>query len=451
MPSGIPSRFPVRNPAWIKERVQNEGIPFWSTWGSNTFWYGKTGAGGASIGGIYIATAYRAAYIDSITVTASIPAVIQILGPYLTYGGSALPAGGVQSASYHIGPGGLTIPIDSFFGPDNSGLGAALLSVPSQNPSMYRAFVANSGGTTLSVAKTFNSNNSADTTNYSYTLSVSNASGSTASGTTTITDTVPPDAAVVATSGTGWTVSVSGGVLTATSTTSVNSGASLPTLTVTLQATRSVQINLSAHGWQTDFDVFADLPPIVWCGTSISAATGTSYSTSYPYLIRNWFRDTKGINTRVSNRAISGSHSTHHEYLRAFNGRYTFNEAPFVVFWEHGVNDVAQGVSTATTQSNLTKWLNYWNTFYPQTWCVVLNPFPTGNSSYETGLATLRTAIASTMQTVGGSKNIFISQTGSMFNPTTQSGTYTSDNIHLNDAGCALAASTIQTALNSYF
>ncbi|MFN9917414.1 MAG: hypothetical protein ACK53L_32820, partial [Pirellulaceae bacterium] len=118
----------------------------------------------------------------------------------------------------------------------------------------------------------------------------------------------------MATSGTGWTVSVSGGVLTATSTTSVNSGASLPTLTVTLQATRSVQISLSAHGWQTDFDVFADLPPIVWCGTSISAATGTSYSTSYPYLIRNWFRDTKGINTRVSNRAISGSQSTHHEY-----------------------------------------------------------------------------------------------------------------------------------------
>jgi hypothetical protein len=122
-----------------------------------------------------------------------------------------------------------------------------------------------------------------------------------------------------------------------------------------------------------------------------------------------------------------------------------------MVFWEHGINDISQSVTTATTQANLTKWLNYWNTFYPSTWCVVLSPFPTGNTTNESNLATLRTALASTMSSIGGSKNVFVSGTGTMFNPVTQINTYTGDGIHLNDAGCALAATTIQAALTSIF
>jgi lysophospholipase L1-like esterase len=378
--------------------------------------------------------------------TSNVPCLVQTLGPYL----NTVNGGVVQSAQYFVGPSGVSIPINSFFGGDIANINISLMSVPSQDPGVYRSLVSNSNGTALTVAKSGTTDNS--NTTYSYNLTASNASGSTATGTTTITDTLPPEVDFVSASGTGWTVSVSGGVLTATSTTSQNTATSFPVLTVTIRAQRAVNVAWSANGWFTDFDVFADLPAIVWCGTSITSGAGaTTYAKNFPYLIRNWFRDTKGINTRVTNRAIDGSTSTHHEYLRASNGRYSHNEPPFMVFWEHGINDVSQGLSTATTQANLTAWLKYWNTFYPSTWCVVLAPWPTGGSTNESSLVTLRAAIASTMSTTGGSKNIYVSGTGSMFSASTQSSTYTTDNVHLNDAGCALAATTIQSALTSYF
>lgn len=382
------------------------------------------------------------------TLTANIPCVVQSIGPYLTYQSTTVALGStaVQSAQYAVGPNGLTIPVNSYWGADIAVMNIALISVPSQDPAIQRALVSNSGGTTLAVAKSATTDNNNST--YSYTLTTSNSSGSTASGTTTVTDPLPPDCDVVSTAGTGWTISVSGGVLTATRSDSLSTGASFATITVTLRAKTGVQLAVASAGWQCDFDSFSDLPPVVWCGTSISNGTGSTYAASFPYLMRNWLRDTKGINTRVNNKAISGSNSTHHEYLRAFNGRYNLNEAPFMVFWEHGINDVAQSVATATTQSNLTNWLKYWNTFYPNTWCVVLAPFPNANTTNEAGLATLRTALASTMSTVGGAKNVYVSGTGNMFNPVTQSATYLSDGTHLNDAGSALAATTIQSALN---
>lgn len=451
MPTGFPSRFPVRNPSFIRERITSEGVPFVTGGSSVNFWSGRKGGGGTVFGAVGVGNAYRGQWIDSITITANVPCVVQTYGPYLVYQSASTPLGSsqVQSAQYTVGPAGLVIPVNSFWGADIAALQMALISVPTQDPAMQRSFVSNSGGTNLSVTKSATTDNLNST--YFYTLTASNSSGSTASGTTTITDTIPPDCDVVSTSGTGWTASVTGGVMTATSTTSQATGTSFAALTVTLRARTAVQLSYSTHGWQTDFDVFSDLAPIVWCGTSITAGTGSSYSASYPYLMRNWFRDTKGVLTRVVNKAISGSTSTHHEYLRAFNGRYTLNDAPFMVFWEHGINDISQNVTTATTQANLTKWLAYWNTFYPNTWCVVLSPWPTSNVTNEANLATLRTALASTMSTVGGAKNIWIPGTGTMFNPATQAATYIPDGIHLNDAGCALAATTIQAALTSIF
>lgn len=451
MPSGLPARFPTGSVMSIKERVLQQGIPFLNGGSSITFWSGRKGGGGTVFGAVGIGSTFRAQWIDSVTITANIPCLIQTIGPYLTYqsASSALGSTSVTSAQYVVGPAALTIPLNCYWGADTALMNMALISVPTQDPATQRALVSNSGGTALTVTKSATTDNNNST--FSYTLTASNASGSTASSTTTVTDVIPPDCDVTATAGTGWTISVSGGVLTATSTTSQATGTSFPAITVTLRAKTAVQLAYSNHGWQCDFDAFSDLPPIVWCGTSISAGTGTAYYTSFPYLIRNWFRDTKNTNTRIINKAISGSNSTHHEYLRSFNGRYNLNETPFAVFWEHGINDVAQGVSTATTQANLTAWLKYWNTFYPNTWCIVLSPFPTGNSTNEAALATLRTALASTVSTVGGSKNIWVSGTGSMFNPATQINTYTSDGIHLNDAGCAIAATTIQSALTSYF
>lgn len=448
MPSGLPSRFPTRNPASIKERIMQEGIPFLTGSSSVVFWSGKRGQGGVNFGGAGVGATHRGQWIETITITASLPSVVQVIGPYLTYQSTttALGSSTVQAAAYTIGPSGLTIPVGSYWGADMPTMNVALLAVLSQDPSTQRALVSNSGETTLAVAKSATTDNNNST--YSYTLTASNSSGSTASGTTTVTDTIPPDCDVVSTAGTGWTISVSGGVLTATRSDSLSTGASFAAITVTLRAKTGVQLAVASAGWQTDFDAFSDLPPVVWCGTSISNGTGSTYAASFPYLMRNWLRDTKSINTRVNNKAISGSTSTHHEYLRAFNGRYNLNETPFMVFWEHGINDVAQSVATATTQSNLTKWLNYWNTFYPNTWCVVLAPFPNANTTNEAGLATLRTALASTMSTVGGAKNVYVSGTGNMFNPVTQSATYLSDGTHLNDAGSALAATTIQSALN---
>jgi lysophospholipase L1-like esterase len=435
-----------------------EGAPLHAGGSSKLHWYGRYYAGGVPTGdwSIGIANnAYRAHWLDAVTLTSNIPVVVQVLCPYLTLSGSPMPASAATVGQYCIGPSGITIPINALLGADlNKNMGSAIMSVPSQDPALTRAFVSNSNGTALNIVKGTSGFSSIDAGNqrdYYYDLTVNNASGSAASGTTTITDTMPPDCDVVSTSGAGWTVSFSGATLTATSTATVANGASMTALRVTLRARTAVHFCWSAHGYQADFDVFADLPAILWCGTSITAGTGTTYASSYPYLVRNWFRDTKGINTRVLNKAISGSQSSQHEYLRAFTTRYNVNEPPFAVFWEHGINDVIQGVATATTQANLTAWLRYWNTFYPSTWCVVLSPWPTGNVTNEANLATLRTALASTMSSIGGSKNIWVPGTGTMFNPVTQAATFIPDGIHLNDAGCALAATTIQSALNGYF
>jgi lysophospholipase L1-like esterase len=458
MPSGLPARFPTKSLTAIKDRILAEGFPFHAGGSSKLFWYGRYYAGGVPTGDWSLGTAnnaYRAVWIDSVTLTANVPVVLQVSSPYLILGGSPAPASSATAGSFCVGPSGITIPMNQLLGADSlRNMSSQILSVPSQDPALTRAFVSNSGGNALTIVKGtsgYSSIDAGNTRDYYYDLTVSNSSGSTASGTTTITDTIPPDADVVSTSGSGWTVSVSGQTLTATSTTSVANGGTMTALRVTLRARTAVHLNWSAHGYQCDFDVTADLPTILWCGTSISAGTGTTYANSYPYLMRNWFRDTKNINTRVLNKAISGTQSSQHEYLRAFTGRYTVNEPPFMVCWEHGINDVIQGVTTATTQQNLTAWLRYWNTFYPSTWCVVLSPFPTGNTTNESNLATLRTALASTMTSIGGSKNVWVSGTGNMFNPVTQINTYTGDGIHLNDAGCALAATTIQSALNSYF
>jgi uncharacterized repeat protein (TIGR01451 family) len=454
MPSGLPARFPTKSLTAIRDRVIHEGFPFHSGGQAKLFYYGRNYAGGLGFGDWSLGSAnatYRAVWIDAVTISSNVPVVVTFFAPYLLIGGSAIPAASQTVTYYNVGPSGLTIPMNQLLGPDsNRNMSSALLSVPSQDPSLTRALASNSGGNALTASKgaTIDTGNQRE---FYYDITVANSSGSSASGTTTLTDTIPPDCEVVSTSGSGWTVTLTGAALSATSTATVANGASFTALRVTLRAKTAVHLCYSAQGYQCDFDVTADLPPVLWCGTSISAGTGTTYANSYPYLFRNWLRDTKSINTRVLNKAISGSQSSQHEYLRAFTGRYNVNDPPLIVFWEHGINDVIQGVTTATTQANLTAWLRYWNTFYPATYCVVLSPFPTGNTTNESNLATLRTALASTMSTVGGSKNIWISGTGSMFNPVSQINTYTGDGIHLNDAGCALAATTIQSALTSYF
>lgn len=66
----------------------------------------------------------------------------------------------------------------------------------------------------------------------SYTLAVKNKGPQTANGTTTVTDTLPTGLSYVSASGSGWTCGVASQVVTCTTSASVGTGASLPSITV---------------------------------------------------------------------------------------------------------------------------------------------------------------------------------------------------------------------------
>lgn len=434
----------------IKDRALHEGIPFIQGSSQIVRFTGRTGTGGNQAGTISLRTVVKAAWIDCIVLSASEQCLLQILGPYLVAQGSTSTAVGnttVQSAQILVGPGSVTIPINEFISLDRANMNVALISRIDQDPRHNIALAVNSGGASLTTSKS--TNLSELTNSYSYTITVTNSSGSSATGTHTITETLPTGCRFISGSGTGWTIVESNGIVTCTSTTSIaNNGTS--TITLIVAPRSSTTISATAYGYQVDHDIFTDAPAVVWCGTSITAGSSPSmYSTSYPYLIRNWLREIKNIHTRIVNRAIPGSTSSHHEYLRNFNGRYTFNEPPLFAFWEHGVNDVAQTVPQGTTVANMQAFANHMLRLYPNIKVFVLAPYPNGTVNTESSLAALRTALSAGVASLNNSQVQFISGTGNMFNPVTEINTYTSDGTHLNDAGNALAASVITNFLNS--
>jgi uncharacterized repeat protein (TIGR01451 family) len=93
--------------------------------------------------------------------------------------------------------------------------------------------VTNTPVADLSIAKTHTGNFTTGQ-NGDYTLTVSNAGPNSATGTTTVTDTLPAELTYVSGAGTGWSCSAAGQVVTCTHAGPLASGAALPALTLTV-------------------------------------------------------------------------------------------------------------------------------------------------------------------------------------------------------------------------
>jgi uncharacterized repeat protein (TIGR01451 family) len=274
----------------------------------------------------------------------------------------------------------------------------------------------------------------------SYVATVTNSTGSATSGTITVTDILPSKMKFISGVGTGWTITESNGVITAT-TTDVIANAGTKTFTIVAQCISTAQVSLSADGYLIDHDIDFDAPAVVWNGTSITAASSpSSYKTAYTYLIRNILRDIRGIRTRVINRAVSGSTSSFHEAARAFDNRYDLPEIPWGAVWEHGINDQVQGISIETTVANALAYIAHWRRISPKIWVFIFAPYPNGSTVIEADLVLRRAALKTAVQALNDPYTKYLESTGTLFNPVTQGATYLADGTHLNDAGNALVA-----------
>lgn len=135
--------------------------------------------------------------------------------------------------------------------------------------------------------------------NANYTLTVSNAGPQNASGTVTVTDTLPNGLTYVSATGTNWTCANASGTVTCTNPNAVASGTSLPaiTLTVAVAAAAMPSVQNTARVATTTFDhvtpnntstvttPVTNAPPAVSLIKSVSPAGNTTSGTDLTYTI----------------------------------------------------------------------------------------------------------------------------------------------------------------------
>jgi hypothetical protein len=162
-------------------------------------------------------------------------------------------------------------------------------------------------------------------------------------------------------------------------------------------------------------------------------------------MLKNWLKDNLNIYTRVVNKAITGSNTNSMEDARLYHNWYDFKQEPKFLFIEHGANDYNSPVPVATSVSNVTKMISYYRKKYPTCYIIILAPFP-DNTGRESGLVTYRNSMQTLVSSYSSSEQVYIkyiAATGSVWNPTTQSATYTIDGLHPNDAGRLLILNAI--------
>jgi lysophospholipase L1-like esterase len=324
---------------------------------------------------------------------------------------------------------------------DNSGIGFAIIDVPQANPNSIYATVNQSG---FMVGKSTTTVVNSNLKTYSVIVTLSNFSGSSSSGSLVISDYMPIGCNFVSASGTGFTLAQTGNSYTMT-TTDVIANNGTKTYTLTVQGTLILDFGMLGNGYAISNDTDYAQRPMVWAGTSITQGTGISnYRNNYTYLLKNWLIDNLNVETRVVNRAISSSQTNIMEDYRAFNNFYDFKQEPKFLFIEHGVNDVAQGITNATSVSNVTKMISYYRKKYPTCYIIILAPFPA--NAYETQLATYRSSMQTLVSSYSAQEQVYIKYigaTGSAWNASTQGGTYTTDGLHVNSAGRVLILNAI--------
>jgi len=433
--------FPVVSQETLKDRVIREGDPWLGQSNSNMRWTGVTVGAGQGVGGGNTQPNIKAFWLESLTLSASEACYIQSLGPFLQYvspnGTAPIGSTFVQSGSYTVPAGGtIVVPIQGLFDSQHQVPGFSLMQVFEQDPKMSIPSLS------ANVALTYNKNGGPSNQNtivagdkYSTLFNIINNSGSPTSGTVTVVDKVPSQCRVISSSGTGWTIGVVGDVLTATTSDVIANGATKP-FTVVYENTKLVRAATSIFGYSVDVDIAADLPPIWWCGTSITAgSTPTSYIQHFTYKTRNWLRDVKGISTRVFNRGVGGASSIAQELLRATNNRYETLQKPRMAVYEEGINDSAQGVPTATTIANMQAYVAHVRRKSATCPIFIWAPLPTGNVGYEALNQALHLVYGPAVAALGDSKVYYVSTLRTAWNPVTQDATYTTDTIHPNDAG----------------
>ncbi len=433
------ANFPVINNGYndFEEYLNAEGIyyPFYGG-SQGLIWTGASSSGGQFLGSNKSSwNVDNAQYIKSIQITSDTPCLVQVINSYQT---SSIPS----TSSQYMVNGTITIPVNAFQKIDQYG-NISLLNVPKSNPNSINA-TCNQSNFIVSKSNTTVVNTNLKT--YSTTVTLTNYSGASSSGSLVVSDTLPVGCNFVSASGTGFTLAQSGNSYTMT-TSDIIANNGTKTYTLTVQGILPISVNYSINTISISNDTDFASRPMVWAGTSITNGTGaTSYRANYTYLLKNYLKDTLNIQTRVVNKAISGSQTNTMEDYRKFNNWYDFKQDPKFLFIEHGTNDIGQSIPTATSVSNVTKIINYYRAKYPTCYIIILGSFPNGNSTNEAGLVIYRAAMQSLVSSYSAPEQVYIkyiAATGSAWNPVTQSSTYTTDGVHVNDAGRLLIFNAI--------
>lgn len=437
--SGFPTR--ILNEQELESRIKQEGKAFSVAIALSNINYAP-GAMNPGTGGLFSPYILKAFYMDNIRISTNVE------GRFTLSGGFERNTGQNEFEVLWLRPGINDFTSKHLSRPNLLPIQVALSYSPEFEPTCFNAMMdinlmTNVKTTLTPVAGT--------TTKFTYTITITNGTGSTQTA-YNLKDTIPSGLTFISGTGTGWTITANGQALSGAGTTSLTNG-STTVVTITMEANKKLNFYLSGRGYLCDHDIMADLPPIVWNGTSISStAAFTSYQTSYVYGIRNYLRETKGVPTRVISKAEPGSTSSWHELGRMFDNRYDFSAIPFAAVFEHGINDSQANIPPATTVTNMQNYIKHWRRVSSKIWVFILAPFPNGNAPVEAKLVILRAAMAVAVQTLidaGDTKLIYFDGMGSLFNPVTECPTYAPDLTHLNDAGNALVTANFQSKVAS--
>lgn len=424
----------------LDQRLIREGYPYTVYSPSyNVIWTGQVAGSGQSLGGMVAPSSTKGYYITSMSFTSSRPCFLQSIGMYY----QSLGAYPVSAINLFVGPGGTTMPLNMMIRNGMRLPTISLLDFPEANSSSTIAYSPTNG-----IVMTKSNQVSMPLQRCSTVVTCTNSTGGSVVN-FVVKDKMPPYFRYVTAQGTNFTFSYDSTQRMLTGNyTGTLANAATATYSVTGQVMESLDISVSISGYIVDSDVDYNGQPLVVCGTSISDGTGiNSLSESYLQQVKSFMKDVKDVKLRLVNKSIPGTTSVHHETLRKSENRYDFIEPPRLFIYEQGgINDQSQSVPIDTTLANITRAIRNLEKQAPFCHFFLLAPFPTQNVTNEAGLVTRRAAFASYVAGLTGRDATYvhyISTTGNMFNPVTQSGTYTTDGLHLNAAGNALAAKQI--------
>ena len=184
-------------------------------------------------------------------------------------------------------------------------------------------------------------------------------------------------------------------------------------------------VGCSASAWTLADSINFDAKKVaLMIGDSTWNGTGPSnVLTCIPWLINKFYRD-QGQDTRYILKAYSGSSSVGHENYRGA-GKYEFPQVD-AIFYNLGINDAGQSVSTATRTANVQALIAWKQRRYAKAKLVIFGTTPVQDNSLEAAIAAIRTADAATVA-AAADPNILFCNLGASFDRTVGANYATSD------------------------